>query len=219
KLVIITPAGIEKQVILTRAMTSVETVSKYNFGSTPVIRIHTLTPSTKGKLAAFVEDWPEDRPAIIDLRGNRGGDLHAAIDSAQIFLPAGARIVSVTGRSTKHYQSKHTALNSETPIYLWQDEATASAAEVFIAALTQNHRAVSIGKQTFGKGTKQDVIELSDGSALVLTTGHLLTPDGTRYDGQGISPTHRLSERVSGTERYLSSVQSLMHSERYPATR
>lgn len=218
-LVIVTPAGIEKQVTLTRAMTSVETVSKYTFGSIPVIRIHTFTPSTKGKLAAFVEDWPKDRPAIIDLRGNRGGDLHAAIDSAQIFLPAGARIVSVTGRSTKHYQSNNTALNSETPIYLWQDEATASAAEVFIAALTQNRRAVSIGKQTFGKGTKQDILELSDGSALVLTTGHLATPDGTRYDGQGISPTHALPEEVSATGHYLERVRSLMYSERYPATR
>ncbi len=218
-LVIVTPAGIEKQVILTRAMTSVETVSQRNFGSIPVIRIHTFTRGTKGKLAALVTDWATDRPAVLDLRGNRGGDLHAAIDSAQLFLPAGTRIVSVTGRGTKHYQSDNAPLNMETPIYLWQDEATASAAEVFIAALTQNRRAVSIGKQTFGKGTKQDILELSDGSALVLTTGHLATPDGTRYDGQGISPTHALLEEVSDTGHYLERVGSLMYSERYPATR
>lgn len=218
-LVIVTPAGIEKQVILTRAMTSIETVSQRTVGSIPVIRIRTFTRSTKGKLAALATDWARDRPAVLDLRGNRGGDLHAAIDSAQLFLPAGARIVSVTGRSTKHYQSDNAPLNMETPIYLWQDEATASAAEVFIAALTQNRRAVSIGKQTFGKGTKQDILELSDGSALVLTTGHLATPDGTRYDGQGISPTHALPEKVSATGHYFQRVRSLMYSERYPATR
>ena len=218
-LVIVTPAGIEKQVILTRAMTSIETVSQRKLGSIPVIRIRTFTRGTKGKLAALATDWARDRPAVLDLRGNRGGDLHAAIDSAQLFLPAGARIVSVTGRSTKHYHSDNAPLNRETPIYLWQDEATASAAEVFIAALTQNRRAVSIGKQTFGKGTKQDILELSDGSALVLTTGHLATPDGTRYDGQGIAPTHALPEEVSDTGRYLERVRSLMYSERYPAPR
>ncbi|MGH8545019.1 MAG: S41 family peptidase, partial [Gammaproteobacteria bacterium] len=124
-LVIVTPAGIERQVILTRAMTSIETVSQRKLGSIPVIRIRAFTRGTKGKLAALAADWARDRPAILDLRANRGGDLHAAIDAAQLFLPAGARIVSVTGRSTKHYRSDNAPLNMETPIYLWQDEATA----------------------------------------------------------------------------------------------
>ena len=91
-------------------------------------------------------------------------------------------------------------------MYLWQDEATASAAEVFIAALTENDRAVSIGKTTFGKGTVQDIIELSDGSAMVLTTGRLETPRGVSYDGSGLAPTYTVS---GDTTMYLTKVEEL----------
>ena len=87
---------------------------------------------------------------------------------------------------------------------------TASAAEIFIAALTENNKAVSVGHRTFGKGTQQDFILLSDGSALVLTTGKMLTPTGLDYQGLGLNPIHELLEKSPSTEDYLLTTKKLL---------
>src|SRR5262249_16933425 len=174
--IILTKSGTEKRVRVTRSKVVAETIAKHWFGQKPGIKIFSFTRDTKEKLRRILSDWETDIPIIIDLRSNAGGDLYAAIDSAMLFLEKGKKIVSIkTRHGSKIYESAGGAINLSSPVYLWQDEATASAAEVFISALTENDRAVSIGKRTFGKGTKQDIIELSDGSALVLTTGDLLT--------------------------------------------
>jgi carboxyl-terminal processing protease len=179
-------------------------------GGRPIIRVAHFTRNTSGKMREILKSWSPETPIIIDLRGNGGGDLHAAIDCAMLFLKAGARIASIETRNgTTAYESKAGAVNLVTPVYLWQDEATASAAEVFIAALTDNGRAVSIGKRTFGKGTREEIIELSDGSALVLATGYLLTPRGIRYQGYGLEPTYVLPGDHPDTAEYLRKTEAL----------
>jgi carboxyl-terminal processing protease len=86
---------------------------------------------------------------------------------------------------------------------LWQDELTASAAEIFIAALVENGGATSIGRPTAGKGTRQDIIELTNGSALVLTTGYLVTPRGVQFDGQGLAPTYLIQQQPVNTDDFF----------------
>ena len=206
-LVISTKSGIDKEVRVRRSAVTIDSVSTYQVGKTRVIRIVSFTRDTKEKLRRILRTWETDKPIIIDLRGNAGGDLHAAIDAAMLLLQKGKRIVSIeTRKQPKNYESNVGAANLSSPLYLWQDEATASAAEVFIAALTENDRAVSIGKTTFGKGTVQDIIELSDGSAMVLTTGRLETPHGVSYDGRGLAPTYAVS---GDTTMYLTKVEEL----------
>ncbi len=156
-------------------------------------------------------DLNKKKPIIFDLRENPGGDLHSAIDSAMLVLEKDKKIVDIKKSSrTKSYKSLGNTVNSISPLYLWQDDKTASAAEVFIAALTQNGRAISIGKTTYGKGTEQDIIELSDGSAIILTTGYLETPDGTRYDKKGIVPAYTIKTDSPKTDHYLSKVKELI---------
>ena len=87
---------------------------------------------------------------------------------------------------------------------------SASAAEVFIAALSQNQRATTIGTTTFGKGTVQDIIALSDGSALHLTTGYIQTPDGTLYHQQGLKPTYSLAPIPAKTADYVAKTMALI---------
>ena len=159
----------------------------------PVIRLVGFAPGTRRELAELLSARAPGAPLVLDLRGNAGGDLHAAFDAASLFLARGAPIASVRARDGIHGYASTTdplaALDGQRAV-LWQDGATASAAEVFIAALTGNARAVSVGARSFGKGTRQDLIELSDGSALVLTTGHLRTPAGVEFDGRGLAPGH-----------------------------
>ena len=131
-----------------------------------------------------------------------------------LFLRKEKKILSIqTKKSSKHYTSSNDSVSFASPIFLWQDEATASAAEVFIAALTDNNKAVSVGKKTFGKGTTQDVIELSDGSALVLTTGHLRTPSGLEYHGIGLAPSYELASHNPDTADYVAKTAELIRQD------
>jgi C-terminal processing protease CtpA/Prc len=176
----------------------------------PLIRLLTFTRDTAPALQEALRRFAEAPALILDLRGNPGGSLYSAIDAAKLFVPSGQKIVGIQTRDNLEVYHKELATTHLTvPLYLWQDEQTASAAEVFIAALVQNKRAVSIGKKTFGKGTVQDIIELTDGSALYLTTGVLQTPDGTLYHDKGLAPTYPLEMSAARSEDYLAKVTAL----------
>jgi carboxyl-terminal processing protease len=215
KFIIATKGGTEKQVRVTRSAVALQSVSNRLVDSRPIIGVSHFTRDTSGMMREILKSWERSIPIIIDLRGNGGGDLHAAIDSAMLLLQAGKRIVSVETRNgTQDYESKAAAVNLTTPVYLWQDEGTASAAEVFIAALTDNDRGVSIGKWSAGKGTREEIIELSDGSALILATGVLQTPRGSRYQGRGLKPTYELKDDPVDTMHYLIKVGELTGAKR-----
>ena len=117
---------------------------------------------------------------ILDLRGNPGGYLNAAIRVADEFLPAGKLIVYTKGLhrpktlaySTDKGQLKHT------DVAVLIDEGTASAAEIVTGALQDNDIGVVIGRRSFGKGLVQEQIRLPDGSALRLTVARYYTPTG-----------------------------------------
>lgn len=125
---------------------------------------------------------------VLDLRGDPGGLLDEAVDVAGLFLDGGP-IVSYSGRgitSRLLEAPKHKAITL--PVAVLVDGGTASAAEVLAGALQDRHRAVIVGSRTFGKGSVQEPITLSDGSAIEITVAHYLTPDGRSLDGKGITP-------------------------------
>ncbi len=203
--------GVQKKIRVKRTSVRSESVVKRRIDKIPVIKILSFTKNTQRELKYALADLNKKKPIIFDLRENPGGDLHSAIDSAMLVLEKDKKIVDIKKSSrTKSYKSLGNTVNSISPLYLWQDDKTASAAEVFIAALTQNGRAISIGKTTYGKGTEQDIIELSDGSAIILTTGYLETPDGTRYNGKGIVPAYTIKTDSPKTDHYLSKVKELI---------
>ena len=197
-------AGGARRLLIRRTYSSGSTVIEGRVDRHSFIRIASFTPDTRQDLEFAVSRRKPRDALILDLRGNRGGDLNAAVDSAMLFLPKGAVIASVrtrVGRST--YASSLLRQPTPGPVYLWQDQTTASAAEVFIAALTENRRATSVGRRTFGKGKKQDVIELDSGAALVLTTGYLLTPSGHEIDGRGLEPARTIERPDADSADYL----------------
>ncbi len=211
KLLIMTGTMEQKLISVKRSRVSFDSVSKYRIENIDVIKIPAFTSDTKAKLEQALVDFGEIKPLVIDLRGNAGGDLSAAIDSAMLFLTAHSKIISIkTRQRTKKYESSNVVMNSSSPLFIWQDEGTASAAEVFIAALTNNHRAKSIGKKSFGKGTKQEIFELSDGSAIFMTTGFLQTPDGLFFEGKGLNPDYTIESNNSETTEYLTKVKELL---------
>ncbi|RLA77063.1 MAG: hypothetical protein DRG30_01260 [Epsilonproteobacteria bacterium] len=162
-----------------------------------MIQIIRFTSETPKELQLILHQWPKNIPIVIDLRGNSGGDYFASIQSADLLLPKNTLISSI--ETTKRHVDYH-ASSSDTakgrPIFILQDQFTASAAEVFIAALTQNDRAQSTGKRSFGKGVAQKFIVISNGDALLLTYGKIITPNGKSYHEKGLVPTSDLSLKV-----------------------
>ncbi len=117
------------------------------------------------------------RSLILDLRGNPGGSLQAAIETADLFLPAGRVIVSVRsrGQSSTRYAEKED-LYENMPIVVLINRGSASASEIVAAALQENERALVIGRRSWGKGLVETLFNLSLGSALALTTARYYTP-------------------------------------------
>lgn len=128
---------------------------------------------------------------ILDLRNNPGGLLNSAVDVASQFLPSGKLVVYIKDRAgdKTEYKTggKHPYYDKPTMIVL-VNQGSASASEIVAGAVKDWRRAVVLGVQTFGKGSVQSVIPLSDGSGLRLTTARYYTPNGTSIQSTGIIP-------------------------------
>jgi carboxyl-terminal processing protease len=127
---------------------------------------------------------------ILDLRDNPGGVLDAAVAVADGFLDQGV-IVTASGRAQDanfSYTAKDGDLLEGKRIIVLVNNGSASAAEIVAGALQDNGRASIAGNRTFGKGTVQTVIPLSNGRAVKLTTSRYFTPSGASIQDQGVTP-------------------------------
>lgn len=117
---------------------------------------------------------------VIDLRGNTGGYMGAAIQMVNEFLPKNRLIVYTQGRKSprENYTSNGTGSSQKMPIVVLMDEGSASASEIFAGAIQDNDRGTIVGRRSFGKGLVQQPIEFSDGSAIRLTIARYYTPSG-----------------------------------------
>ena len=130
------------------------------------------------------------RGLVLDLRNNPGGVLDAAVAVSDAFLEDGI-IVTAEGRSKEsRFRMDATAgdLTQGAPIVVLVNQGSASASEIVAGALRDNGRARLIGQRTFGKGSVQTVMPLSDGQALKLTTSRYYTPSGVSIHESGIEP-------------------------------
>jgi carboxyl-terminal processing protease len=127
---------------------------------------------------------------VIDLRNNPGGVLDAAVEVADLFLDSGV-IVSADGQGPDarfRYSATIGELLPGRPIVVLVNAGSASASEILAGALQDNGRARIIGSPTFGKGSVQTVLPLSDGHAIKLTTSRYYTPSGRSIHNRGIQP-------------------------------
>lgn len=169
------------------------------------VRYHHLTPETgyvrisnfQSKTAKDTEEAlgeldkeQELEGLILDLRNNPGGLLSQAIEVSELFLDSGV-IVSTKGRNDSQDITATAHKNKRPrgyPIIVLVNGGSASAAEIVAGALQDNKRALILGTRTFGKGSVQTILPLSDGSGLRLTTARYYTPNGKSIQVSGISP-------------------------------
>ena len=117
---------------------------------------------------------------ILDLRGNPGGYLNAAVDISDEFLVNGLQIVYTQGKANpkKTYKATEKGSFEKNEIVILIDEGSASASEIVAGAIQDNDRGLIIGRRSFGKGLVQDQLQLPDGSAIRLTVARYYTPTG-----------------------------------------
>lgn len=128
---------------------------------------------------------------ILDLRNDPGGLLNIAVDTAEVFLPPKKLVVYIKNRSgekIEYYTEKSYPFFEEIPMVVLVNQGSASASEIVAGALKDWNRAIIVGVQTFGKGSVQSIIPLSDGSGLRLTTAKYYTPNGNMIHNVGITP-------------------------------
>ncbi|MEZ6122594.1 MAG: S41 family peptidase [Planctomycetaceae bacterium] len=127
---------------------------------------------------------------VIDLRGNPGGLLNVCVDITNRFLPCGT-IVSTKGRLPSDNMIETATFDRtwSTPLVVLVDGDSASASEIFAAAIQDNQRGVVIGERSYGKGTVQTHFPLSSvGGNLRLTTARFYSPSGRAMSGSGVTP-------------------------------
>ena len=156
---------------------------------------------------------------ILDLRGNRGGYFDEAIKTADLFLDNVLITYSVEKNQPKRfYTASEGDILEGKSIAVLTDENTASAAEIVVAALSEQGRAVVIGTKTFGKGTIQQTQKLG-AATLYLTSGHFFSPSGQKIQGRGIMPqictgTHddcRSSDRTNPQKDILTAINFIQN--------
>ncbi len=129
---------------------------------------------------------------ILDLRGNPGGYLDAAIYAASWFLPDDAVVViEKRGNGDKevlHYSRGYNIFTDKLKMVILVDQGSASASEILAGALREHGVATLIGQKTFGKGSVQELISLSDDTSIKVTTARWLTPGGHSISENGLEP-------------------------------
>lgn len=131
---------------------------------------------------------------VIDLRGNPGGYLSAAINIAENFIAEGPIVHVKNKYSIEQSYSAHGGTDRDLPIVVLVNKNSASAAEILTGALKDYDKAVVLGENSFGKGTVQQLIDLQNGGHLKLTIEEYFTPDHHKMNGVGIQPDIKVEE-------------------------
>ena len=150
--------------------------------TTGYIKINSFGDKTYEELIVALAELRNEgsRNLIIDLRGNGGGYMEAAINIANEFLPKKRMIVYTEGRRSERaeYVSDGRGDYQGTPLVVLVDETSVSSSEIFAAAIQDNDRGTIMGRRTFGKGLVQEPIQFPDGSLLKLTIARYYSPSG-----------------------------------------
>ena len=182
---------------LTRAVIKIQSV-KYSLLGDDIgyIRITSFNEQTDvGLINAFkqlrAQAGSKLTGIVLDLRNNPGGLLEQAVSVSNAFLDKG-EIVSIRGRKPQSAQRFNAQADKDIsgglPVVVLINGGSASASEIVAGALQDQHRAVLMGTRSFGKGSVQTIIELSDHSAMRLTTARYYTPSGRSIQAKGIDP-------------------------------
>lgn len=181
---------------LTRAIIHVKPIKWHAEGNIGYIRISTFNEETLSQLKEAVASLKKQlgtklEGLVLDVRNNPGGLLDVAISTTNLFLTKGQEIVSTRGRTAKtdvRAYADASDIAAGLPIVVLINGGSASASEILAGALQDNKRAVVVGTDSFGKGSVQVLMPLTNGGAIKLTIARYYTPSGRSIQAKGIVP-------------------------------
>jgi carboxyl-terminal processing protease len=179
-----------------------------------LIKVKVFQQDTANEMQSIIEQYNSEHPKaiLIDLRNNPGGLLSAAVETADLFLNQGL-IVITKSRSEGEQQFQALPSNELNDVKLGVliNNRSASAAEVFTAAMKVHKRAWIMGEKSYGKGVVQKLFPLSNGAALQMTVAHYYTPNGQMIEGLGIQPNQSYAMQLGMSEQnYLERVAEIL---------
>ncbi len=187
--------GLKKPLVITIIRDTIKIQSvrgKVLGGKTGYVRITQFQEQTPEDLSKTLGTLEEKniQSLILDLRNNPGGLLTAAVGVSEQFLKSGKLIVSIKGRNGREdeYRARDNGTKYQHPMIVLVNQGSASASEIVAAAMQDWGKAVILGTTSFGKGSVQTILPLSDGSGLRLTTAKYYTPKGVSIHKIGIKP-------------------------------
>ena len=181
----------QKKFTITREEIHSQTVAyKMLDGKIGYIEVSSFEEVTKQQFRDALDDLEKqgEKSLVIDLRNNGGGLLSTAVDMLDRLLPEGIVVYTKDKDGKKEVYRSTDKESFDKPIAILVNENSASASEVFSGAMQDYNKAVLVGTTTFGKGIVQTVFDLSDGTAIKLTTAKYYTPKGRNIHGTGLEP-------------------------------
>ncbi len=213
------------EVAVVREVIKVPTIDTEKRGDVFIIRLYGF-PATgaelfRDALRGFVESGADK--LVLDLRGNPGGYLEVAVDLASWFLPQGKVVVSEEEKTGvgRVYRSKgYSAFNDNFHFTILVDGGSASAAEILAGALQQHGVAILVGTKTFGKGSVQELVPITDDTSLKITIARWITPNGTNLSAGGLLPDAHVEitkeDIESGKDPQLDKAIQILHAGAFP---
>jgi carboxyl-terminal processing protease len=202
---------------IVREQIRVQSVRSHDLGNgVAYIKLRQFQEQSPHDIEAALEKFDKNgmKALVLDLRNDPGGLLTAAVEVSEKFIDDGRLVVYTEGRVrnqnmrfSAHAKKGYTKM----PMVVLVNQGSASASEIVAGALQDWGRAIVVGTQTFGKGSVQTIIPLSDGSGLRLTTAKYFTPKGRSIHGKGITPDIivEVPKEPAGKERPLPSADPL----------
>ncbi len=147
-----------------------------------------ISRNAASEFGTILNNSKDKKGFIIDLRSNPGGLLTNAIYISDMFLDGGTIVSTVDRDGYKETQRANPGVYTKKPVVVLINKGSASASEIFSGAMKDNHRAVIIGEQSFGKGLVQEINKLPYDAGINITIQKYLTPNGTDINKKGITP-------------------------------
>jgi carboxyl-terminal processing protease len=172
-----------------------------------VIKLHSFSATSANLFKQAIVEFSKTKSdkLVLDMRGNPGGYLESAVQMSSWFLPTGKPVlIEESGSNKKIVRSKgYDVFSNKLKMVVLLDQGSASASEILAGALRDHGKALIVGEQSFGKGSVQEVIEITENTLLKVTTAKWLTPNGLQISEKGITPDILVKKELGDKENKI----------------
>lgn len=183
-----------KELSIVRDVINIPTIDTERKGDVFIIRLYNFSATSASQFRNAIREFVDSKSnkLVLDLRGNPGGYLEASVDMASWFLPSGKVIVKENfgqGKAEEVIRSKgYNIFSDGLKMVVLVDNGSASASEILAGALQEHGIAKLVGTKTFGKGSVQELVEVTPDTSLKVTIAQWLTPNGKSISQHGLTP-------------------------------